>query len=127
MKRIALLAILFLAACTSVPAAQIDAPTQENLQQIAAADVAQALQTAKANNDVDGAKCWTVVQANLTTLNVAVPQVAGVASAIETKRVLKARLSAGLPPAVVEGCAMLYVEERQAAMNDFMRLLGLLH
>lgn len=124
-----LLAGILLAGCATV-GPQISTPTTEPtttvLQQIVTADLAAAIESAKADNDIVALQCWNVLQANLGSINKPLPQVKGIASGIQAKRSVKARVDAGLPPQVVSGCATLYVQEHFGVMKDLMMFIGLM-
>ncbi len=125
MKRLGALAALLLAGCASAQTPAPPAPAENSLQQIAAADLEAAIAGAKAENDQVGLACWLALQSALPTINRPLAEVKGVASAIEAKRQVKSRIAAGIPPAVVSGCANLYVEEKVGVMKDLMLFLGL--
>jgi uncharacterized protein YceK len=115
--------LLALTGCASVQAQPAPDSKPVTLQQIASDDLDAAIAAAK--DDPVALQCWNVLKANLGTLNKPLPEVRGIASGIQAKRTIKARLDAGLPPEVVSGCATLYVQEHFGVMKDLMLFLGL--
>lgn len=115
---------MFLVLLSGCATAQSASPSV-TLQQLSQEDLSTAIDQAKTDNDVVALQCWQAINDNLGAINKPLPVVKGIASGIQAKRSIKSRLDAGLPPAIVSGCATLYVQEHFGVMTDIMKFIGL--